>query len=164
MTFPVKIISGGQTGADRAGLDVAIKLGLAHGGTVPRGRRSEDGGVPAQYQMVEHTSADYPPRTKCNVEDADASIIFLPKFRASRGSRLTVSYAAASLKPYLVITFDRTMGINQAAVPLAHFLKEHNPQTLNIAGPRESTTPGVHDFVYEVLIAAYNIMKHEQES
>src|SRR5689334_22568523 len=72
----MKIVSGGQTGADRGGLDAAIALGIAHGGWCPKGRKAEDGQVPACYSLAEARSADYRVRTKLNVRDSDATVIF----------------------------------------------------------------------------------------
>jgi hypothetical protein len=72
---PSKIISGGQTGVDRAALDAAIELGIPHGGHCPRGRRAEDGRIPDRYQLTETDSAQYRVRTERNVLDADATLI-----------------------------------------------------------------------------------------
>ena len=69
-----KIISGGQTGADRAGLDFAIQAGLEHGGYVPKGRKAEDGRIDDRYQLIELSSSSYVDRTKRNVEESDGTI------------------------------------------------------------------------------------------
>lgn len=71
-----KIVSGGQTGADRGGLDAAIELGIPHGGWCPKGRKSEDGVIPEKYLLKEMSSADYLKRTEQNVVDSDATVIF----------------------------------------------------------------------------------------
>lgn len=154
--IPLKIISGGQTGADRGALDFAIAKEIPHGGTCPRGRKAEDGVIPGRYQLQEHTSSDYPPRTKQNVEDADGTIIFLPKWGACRGTRLTVRLCAESLKPCLVVEIEsrmdllRNSDVSEAAEKVMNFLHEHRPQILNVAGPRESTTRGIHNYVFRI--------------
>ena len=71
-----KIISGGQTGADRAGLDFAIEKGLGHGGYVPRGRKAEDGRIDDRYNLVELSTSSYPARTRRNIEQSDGTVIF----------------------------------------------------------------------------------------
>src|SRR4029077_12697814 len=71
-----KIISGGQSGADRAGLDFAIETGLEHGGYVPRGRKAEDGKIDDRYNMVELSTTSYPARTRRNIEESDGTVIF----------------------------------------------------------------------------------------
>ena len=79
-----KIISGGQTGADRAALDVAIKLGIRHGGWIPKGRKTEDGPLSDKYQLQEMPTASYPARTEQNVIDSDGTlIIFFTGFLAT---------------------------------------------------------------------------------
>jgi hypothetical protein len=70
-----KIVSGGQTGADRAGLDAAIELGIPHGGWVQKGRKTEDGGLPEQYHLKEMPIASYAARTEQNVIDSDGTLI-----------------------------------------------------------------------------------------
>jgi hypothetical protein len=74
--MPPKIVSGGQTGADRAALDWAIFHDLPHGGWCPKGRKAEDGVIPDQYQLTETSSASYPQRTQWNVRDSDGTVIF----------------------------------------------------------------------------------------
>jgi hypothetical protein len=71
-----KIISGGQTGADRAALDVAIKFNIPHGGWIPKGRKAEDGRLPDKYQLQEMSTASYPQRTEKNVLESDGTLIF----------------------------------------------------------------------------------------
>jgi hypothetical protein len=71
-----KIISGGQTGADRAALDAAIEYGVPHGGWIPKGRRTEDGRLPDRYILQETSNIGYPQRTKLNILDSDGTLIF----------------------------------------------------------------------------------------
>jgi hypothetical protein len=147
----MKIISGGQTGADRAGLDAALTLGLDYGGAVPRGRKAEDGMLPAKYgRMVELSDAGYPARTRKNVRDADATLIFTLG-KVDRGTSLTLSLAERLGKPCLHIDLLHTT--EQEATGMARtWLEKFRPQVLNIAGSRESTSGGIHDRVYSLLM------------
>jgi putative molybdenum carrier protein len=138
-----KIISGGQTGVDQAGLDFAIESGLAHGGTVPKGRLSEAGPIPDRYQMVEHISPGYPPRTEANVRDGDATVIFTNgPINGESGSLLTVSLCMKLKKPYAVISLTSTddeTGIKA----LRELISTHSVKILNVAGSRGSRKPDV---------------------
>jgi Circularly permutated YpsA SLOG family len=86
----LKIISGGQTGADRAGLDFAIHACLGHGGYVPRGRKAEDGRIDDRYNLVELSITSYPARTRRNIEESDGTVIFSLNRRLSGGTKLTL--------------------------------------------------------------------------
>ena len=98
-----KIVSGGQTGVDRAGLEAAIALGLPYGGWVPKGRLAEDGVVPLKYAgMQEHTSSNYAVRTKANVRDSDATLIIAPSLPLSGGTMLTLRTAERLHRPHHV--------------------------------------------------------------
>jgi predicted Rossmann-fold nucleotide-binding protein len=96
---PKKIVSGGQTGADRAGLDVAIRLGMSHGGWCPAGRRAEGGQIPACYQLTETQSASYVSRTNRNIRDSDATVVFTFEEELSGGSKRTALVALGKKKP-----------------------------------------------------------------
>ena len=102
-----KLISGGQTGADRGGLDAAIYCNILHSGWCPKGRKAEDGIIPAQYQLQEMSSADYLKRTEQNVVDSDATLIFTLGM-ARGGSLRTIEFAHGHEKPYLPINIDNT--------------------------------------------------------
>ena len=142
-----KIVSGGQTGADRAGLDIAMKVGLPVGGYCPKGRLAEDGTVPEHYPLVEMTKGGYSARTERNVIESDGTLI-LNIGKLSGGTRLTVECARKHNKPHLAIQLD-------AAKPkvstLAEWLEQNNIRVLNVAGPRESKTPGVHQLAFRYL-------------
>ena len=141
MNCPRKIISGGQTGADRGALDFAIAHGIERGGSCPRGRLAEDGPIPARYKLQELASAEYPPRTRRNVKDADATVIFDQAGRkAPRGTALTVRCAKAAARPYVVLHGFPAVAAGAAA--LTDFLSEQQPGILNVAGNRDSKTPG----------------------
>ena len=148
----IKIISGGQTGVDRAALDFAIQHGLEHGGWCPRGRLAEDGAIPAIYRLRETDSADYDERTEKNVLDSDATLIVAREKELSGGTAFTKVCAEQHDRPLLVVC-ERD-GVSQSAAALSKFLKQNNVQTLNVAGPRESQAPGIGKFVGELLEAA----------
>ena len=134
-----RIISGGQTGADQGGLDAALSLGLEHGGTCPRGRRSEDGPIPNHYVLVEHSSPSYPPRTAKNVADADATLILTMGTHVTPGVRLTAKLAQESGKPWLAVNLESPQAVDK----LGMWLREADPEVLNVAGPRESKVRGI---------------------
>lgn len=144
----MRIISGGQTGADRAGLDVAIELGISFGGACPKGRRAEDGVIPPRYSLTELSTASYPQRTRRNVDDADATVVFTLAAAATGGSEQTIAYAARAGKPVLHVSRDGTRGTPAA---LHAFLNQVRARTLNVAGSRESKEPGVHAWTCSVL-------------
>ncbi len=151
-----KIVSGGQTGADRAGLDAAGELGLATGGWIPRGRRAEDGVVPARYaDLVETHSDAYEQRTHWNVRDSDATLVlgFGP---ATGGSALTVRVARAFGKPLLALDLER-VGLDEAAIAARIWLTEVRPRILNVAGPRLSNEPRMADATAAILRAALRV-------
>ena len=87
-----RIISGGQTGADRAALDFAIDKGIPHGGWVPIGRLAEDGQIPDRYHLSEMNTKSYPKRTEQNVKDSDGTLI-ISHGLISGGSRYTLDMA-----------------------------------------------------------------------
>ncbi len=140
-----RIVSGGQTGVDRAALDVAIARRLPHGGWCPRGRRAEDGAVPARYALREHASPDYAARTERNVVDSDATLV-LAIGSPTNGTALTVRLAARHGRPCLVVD----LAAPPTPATVAAWLAARDVRVLNVAGPRESTHPGIHD-----LAAAY---------
>jgi len=151
------IISGGQTGADRAALDFAIEHGLAHNGWCPRERRAEDGPLHARYQSRETTSKKYDQRTKWNVRDSDATLVFSIARQTQGGTALTIELAERAGRPCLHLAredFAADDGIAQAAATLQKFLDEHDVSRLNVAGPRASQEPEVAAFVNRVLQAA----------
>lgn len=144
-----KIISGGQTGVDRAGLDAAIKFNIPHGGAIPRGRRTEDGVLPEFYNLTELSSASYPARTEKNVVDADATVIF-SHGPLSNGSLLTQKKALHFKRPVLHLDLRR-IDIDKAARLLAEFIRSHTVEVLNIAGPRASGDPYIYRATFSVL-------------
>lgn len=142
----VRIVSGGQTGVDRAALDAALDCGLAIGGWCPKGRRAEDGVIAERYPLVETPSKDYRQRTKWNVRDSDATLI-LVLGELSGGSRLTAGTARSLGKPLFVGRLD----LYATAREVGEFVEAHRVRTLNVAGPRESRCPGIHARAYALL-------------
>jgi len=144
-----RLISGGQTGVDRAALDWAINHRVEHGGWCPRGRRAEDGPIPMRYQLVETESPGYAERTKRNVRESDATLI-LNIGVLEGGTLLTQRIAAGAGKPCLVAHLDAP---NRAA-ELRHILEWLGSDAflvLNVAGPRESSRPGIYSMTYATL-------------
>lgn len=143
MTGGIRILSGGQTGVDRAALDSAMAAGLPAGGTCPLGRLAEDGPIPVHYPLAEAESPDPAVRTYANVHAAEATLIVVDDPEPAGwgpGTRLTVQYAhdlgrpcfvaalgAAGTTPATVVAWTRAAGIGP----------------LNVAGPRESEAPGI---------------------
>ncbi len=151
--LPAKLISGGQTGADRAGLDAAITLHIPYGGALPHGRRTEDGALPASYKyMTELSTPSYPARTAKNVRDADATLVFTIG-KADRGSALTIDTAARYHKPCLHIDLSVVPDVD-AVLQVRAWLAQIMPEVLNIAGSRESTSRGIYGRVRALLLQA----------
>ena len=142
-----KIVSGGQTGVDRAALDVAIELGIEHGGWCPRGRRAEDGIIASKYQVTETSSSDYAVRTQMNVQESDGTLI-LYRERLQGGTLLTHRLAKQHDKPILRIRIDRSVNYAQ----IVDWLKAHCISTLNVAGPRGSSHPELQQQAKSVLL------------
>lgn len=147
-----KIISGGQTGADRAGLDAAIRYNIPHGGAIPKGRRTEEGVLPEHYSLMELQSTSYPVRTEQNVVDSDATVIF-SHGPLSKGSLLTQKTAILHNRPVLHLDL-RLVDVKRAASLLVDFVRTQNVETLNIAGPRASGDPYIYSATLSVLAAA----------
>jgi hypothetical protein len=145
------IVSGGQTGADRAALDFAIAKGIAYDGWCPRGRLAEDGPLPEQYKLKETPSQGYPQRTKWNVRDTDATLVITLSPVPSGGTALTVKIAEDMEKPLLHICQFESDSLDQSGQDLLAFIEEHKVVRLNIAGPRASLEPKISEFVQAVL-------------
>ena len=149
MTPVRKIISGGQTGADRAALDWAIANGLEHAGWCPAGRRAEDGIIDARYRLVETESAKYRARTVRNVRDSDATLI-LNLGELEGGTLKTLRCAEGIGKPIRLIQLE-TVPDQDAVTELDDWLHDNRVETLNVAGPRESKRPGIYAASYQGL-------------
>ncbi len=135
-----RIISGGQTGVDRAALDVALEAGLDCGGWCPQGRRAEDGLIPERYPLQETPWDGYPQRTEWNVRDGDGTLI-LTRGEPDRGTALTARLAKKKNKPSLIVD----LGMPWDVEAVRQWIEMHRIDTLNVAGPRESSSPGIGD-------------------
>ena len=142
----LKIISGGQTGVDRAALDVGLELGISVGGYCPKGRRSEDGTIPDKYPMMETSTSNYGIRTEKNVFESDGTLI-LNVGQVSSGTAYTIKMARRHKKPSLVVQLDKDAS-NEVVLD---WLVTNKIKVLNVAGPRESKIPGIHRRALEFL-------------
>jgi hypothetical protein len=144
-----KIISGGQTGADRAGLDAAMDHGFPCGGWCPEGRLAEDGPLPARYPLEALPGAGYRKRTIRNLTDADGTAIF--HFgEISGGTKLTLDKCIQLDRPHILIDGQETSSA-RAVEMVVSFIDEHGIKVINVAGPRESGAPGIYQYVFAVI-------------
>ncbi len=156
-----KIVSGGQTGADQAALDVAIKLDIPHGGWVPKGRITEDGPLPEKYQMEEMPTGNYQERTEQNVIDSDATLI-LSHGKLTGGSAYTRDMALQHARPWLHIDLNKTTKF-EAAKKISDWVVENGVSILNVAGSRASRDPSLYDDVTEILESALTLILGEEK-
>ena len=146
-----KILSGGQTGADRAAFDWAIANRVPHGGWCPRGRLAEDGIIPDFYKVQETVSTEYVVRTERNIRESDGTVIFTIGKTLSGGSKDTAAIATRLKKPWMHLA--KTEALDPPA-ELRLFIEAHAIKVLNVAGSRASKEPLVADFVKATLRAA----------
>jgi hypothetical protein len=147
-TLPIeRIVSGGQTGVDRAALDAALELGIPRGGWCPNDRKAEDGRIPRRYPLRETPSARYSQRTRWNVRDSDGTLI-LAVGKLTGGTALTFKAALSLGRPVFVVD----PSLSRAVVPVRKWLLQNGIHVLNVAGPRESTQAGVYQKSYRYLI------------
>ncbi len=142
-----QVVSGGQTGVDRAGLDAAIFHNIPHGGWCPAGRRAEDGRIPDTYQLREMESANYAVRTRQNVKDSDGTLILFED-TMSRGTELTAKCARQLKRPLISVDVIELLDWDddrfaEEIEKVISWLEAENVNVLNVAGPRESTSPGI---------------------
>lgn len=148
-TLPIqKIISGGQTGVDRAALDFAISNGIAHGGWCPAGRHAADGVLDDRYQLIETKSSGYSQRTKLNVQNSDATLIIY-RSELIGGSLLTRSFATRFQKPLMSLNLNDTITDNHAR--WHSWIDTTFIRLLNIAGPSEDRCPGIYQQTFDML-------------
>ena len=143
-----RIISGFQSGGDRAGSFAAEALGLETGGTVPKGRRADEGEISLEdmvrFHLKEHTSSAYPPRTEANVVDSDGTVLFGNMH--SPGCSLTIRLCLKHGKPHRE---------NPTAEELRLFVERHSIEVLNVAGNRERTNPGIFQRTFDTIVEAF---------
>ena len=151
-----KIISGGQTGADRAALDVALKFEIPHGGWVPKGRKTENGPLHETYSLKEMPTPHYRDRTRQNIIDSQATVVFT-KGAPKGGSKLTLEIAKANDKPYCFIDL-LDVDAFEGAIMLHAFIVDKGITHLNIAGSRASHDPGIYDQVKTILEATFYLL------
>jgi hypothetical protein len=145
----VKIISGGQTGVDRAALDIALKHGIESGGWCPTGRFDEFGRIPDRYPVKELEGGGFSERTLQNVKDSDGTVIvYLGKL--SGGTEQTVRFCVEQGRPHALIDAANVSG-EKAAHLIADFVLENKIDALNVAGPRQSEWPEGYDYAYRAL-------------
>lgn len=157
-----KIISGGQTGADRAALDVAIKLGIPHGGWIPKGRITEEGPLPERYRMQEMPTESYSDRTEKNVIDSDGTLIVC-RGQPTGGSDYTREMALKHKKQLLHVDLNQTSSFDAASL-ISSWIKLYQVKTLNVAGPSASKDPNVYVDVFRILEWAFKIFRIEDMS
>ncbi|NDV88208.1 hypothetical protein GTW51_16020 [Aurantimonas aggregata] len=140
-----KIVSGGQTGVDRAALDVALELGISIGGWVPKGRLAEDGELSVRYRdLVESDESSSELRTRLNVGSSDSTLV-LTTANKSKGTELTILTAGNFSKPVCVVNVDKSdVSIREAANEIRDWLQIQKPIVLNVAGPRASEWSAPH--------------------
>ena len=144
-----KIISGGQTGADRAALDFAIKNNIPHGGWVPEGRKTEEGRLPDRYQLQEMPTDDYSKRTEKNILDSDGTLIVSHGFLTG-GSALTREFSNKHNKPWIHLDMN-VISIDTAAESLRSWIIRSEIKVLNVAGSRGSKDPEIYQATTDLL-------------
>ena len=149
-----KIISGGQTGVDRAALEWAMANRIPHGGWCPKGRKAEDGVIPPRFHLKETGSENYSMRTRRNVRDSGGTVIFSKELGLTGGTQETADVAKEIKKPLLHLI--SSMEVKEAAKRLDVFLKDHGIVVLNVAGPRASEEPDTSEFLQAVLSLVLN--------
>lgn len=151
-----KIISGGQTGADQAGLAAAVELGLETGGFAPYGWRTDEGPNPslAGYGLIQLNVSSYPSRTAANISISDGTVIFVYAEK-SIGSRLTERLCRRAKKPVLVLDYVNELHRKMYPYRLRKFVIARKIETLNVAGNREKSCPGTYAMVFNVIMEAF---------
>jgi predicted Rossmann-fold nucleotide-binding protein len=145
----VKIISGGQTGVDRAALDVALKHGIECGGWCPAGRLDELGRIPDQYPVQELEAGGFGERTLQNVKDSDGTLIIYPG-KLGGGTEQTIRSCIELQRPHELIDASK-VSAQEAANSIIDFMRTHTIDILNVAGPRQSEWAEGYDYAFRVL-------------
>jgi hypothetical protein len=154
----VKLISGGQTGVDRAALDVALQHRFACGGWCPAGRPDEFGRIPDQYPLQELESGGFTERTLQNVKDSDGTVVIYPG-KLSGGTEQTIRFCVEQLKPHQLIDASK-ISSEDAAKLISGFIHEHTIGVLNVAGPRQCEWPEGYDYAFRALDRFFRLHRH----
>ena len=141
-----KVVSGGQTGVDRAALDTALELEIPCGGWCPRGRRAEDGPLDTIYPLQETPRSRYPQRTEWNVRDSDGTLVLYRELLTG-GSAYTVELAQQYDRPCLALD----LSARPPQETIVDWVNQQRIHVLNIAGSRESGSPGIYQDACELL-------------
>jgi hypothetical protein len=144
-----KLISGGQTGADQAALDFAIENKIPHGGWIPKGRITEVGPLPDEYQLLEMPTKSYPKRTEKNILDSDGTLI-VSHGTVSGGTALTTKLAKKHEKPWMHINLDK-VSLEKAGSQLQGWIEQNNIQVMNVAGARASKDEKIYSTIQKLL-------------
>jgi hypothetical protein len=145
----LKIISGGQTGVDRAALDVALKHGTDCGGWCPAGRLDEFGRIPDKYPVQELEVGGFAERTWQNVKDSDGTVVIYPG-KLYGGTEQTVRFCVKLKRPHELLDASK-LATKDAAKLMAEFVRNNKISVLNVAGPRQSEWPEGYDYASHVI-------------
>lgn len=156
-----KIISGGQTGADRAALDAALKFDVPYGGWLPKGRLAEDGPLDLRYSLKEMPTDSYSARTEQNVVDSDGTVIF-SHGKPTGGTDYTREMALKHGKQLLSIDLNLT-ATHDAASLIVSWIQMRRIKILNVAGPRASEDAGIYNDVFRILAMVIQLQKQAQD-
>lgn len=150
-----KIISGGQTGADQGALDAAMELGIPHGGWLPKGRKTEEGPLPEKYDLQEMPTAGCQARTEQNVVDSDGTLI-LSHGKLTGGPAKARAFANKHHRPHLHVDLGKTNAF-QASRAIQSWIRAHDIEILNVAGPRASEDPDIYQAARTILKAVFSL-------
>jgi len=158
----VKIISGGQTGVDRAALDVALKRGIECGGWCPAGRLDEVGRIPDRYPVQELEAGGFTERTLQNVKDSDGTVVIYP-YKVAGGTEQTVRFCVELKRPHELIDASE-ISAEDAANVITDFVRKHEIRILNVAGPRQSEWPEGYDWAFRALDSSLHSVTRKSAS
>ena len=147
----MKIVSGAQTGVDRAALDAALESGIEAGGWCPEGRLAEDGIIPEKYPVKELPDSGYRQRTKRNVIDSDGTVIIYFAY-PSGGTEQTIAFCIEEKKPYVLIDGEE-LTVERASGKIQVFIDQYSISILNVAGPRAGGEPRAYEYARKVIFS-----------
>ncbi len=153
----MKVVSGGQSGVDRASLDAALECDVEAGGWCPEGRVASDGIIPNRYPVKELPGAGYRQRTRKNVLDSDGTAILYWGFPVG-GTELTISFCIKEKKPYVLIDAEE-LSIERAAEKISAFIRFNSVSVLNVAGPGADREPRAYDYTLSVMRGVLGYIK-----